>query len=161
MSVEATGARLQGTFTPAKTGGTVINFLITGFNMNVEDRPQIEMTSALNSIAVVVPGKRGTTTVTVNARFDQSQITQINDDLLECGYGYLTIGAVRRPEGLATDCNFVAAVGIGTDATFDALLGFGAYLMGYTVEGSMDSAIDTTLNFTVVSTGTAIETETA
>ena len=155
-SVQSTGARLKGTFTPAKSGGTLIEFLITGFNMTVEDRASIDMTKGTDTINVIVPGKRGTTSVTVNARFDQSENVQITDDLLQCGFGELTIGAARLPEGAGTDCDYVATVGTGTNASFDSLVGFHAYLMGFSVEGSVDSAIDVTLNFQLRSTGTAI-----
>tara|TARA_E500000305_G_scaffold101911_1_gene95826 strand:- start:2046 stop:2528 length:483 start_codon:yes stop_codon:yes gene_type:complete len=156
MSVQSTGARLKGTFTPAKAGGTLIEFAITGFNMTVEDRASIDMTQGSDTINVIVPGKRGTTSVTVNARFDQSENTQITDDLLQCGFGELTIGSSRVPTGATTDCDHVAVVGTGTDDTFADLIGFHAYLMGFSVEGSVDSAIDITLNFQLRSTGTAI-----
>ena len=156
MSVEATGARITGTFLPAATAGTLITFLVTGFNMSVEDRPQIDVTKGSDTIMAMVPGKRGTTTVTVNARFDQSQIAQVNADLLVCGHGELKIYASRKPEGAATDCDFVAVAGVGTGAGDGDITAFDAFLMGYTVEGSMDSAVDMTLNFLIRSNGTAV-----
>ena len=156
MSVEATGARITGTFFPAATGGTLITFLITGFNMSVEDRPQIDVTKGSDTVMAMVPGKRGTTTVTVNARFDQSQIAQVNADLQVCGHGELKIYAARKPEGLATDCDFVAVAGAGTGGTDGDITAFDAFLMGYTVEGSMDSAVDMTLNFLIRSDGTDV-----
>lgn len=158
MSVEATGARITGTFYPA--GGTdatdLITFLITGFNMSVEDRPQIDVTKGSDTVMAMVPGKRGTTTVTVNARFDQSEIADINADLLLCGHGELKIYAARKPEGADTDCDFVAVAGTGTGGADTDITAFDAFLMGYTVEGSMDSAVDMTLNFLIRSTGTEV-----
>jgi len=156
MSVEATGARITGTFLPAATGGTLITFLITGFNMSVEDRPQIDVTKGSDTVVAMVPGKRGTTTVTVNARFDQTQIAQVNADLLVCGHGELKIYAARKPEGAATDCDFVAIAGTGTGSADADITAFDAFLMGYTVEGSMDTAVDMTLNFLIRSNGTAV-----
>lgn len=158
MSVEATGARITGTFYPA--GGTdatdLITFLITGFNMSVEDRPQIDVTKGSDTIMAMVPGKRGTTTVTVNARFDQSEIAVVNADLLLCGHGELKIYAARKPEGATTDCDFVAVAGTGTGGADTDITAFDAFLMGYTVEASMDSAVDMTLNFLIRSTGTEV-----
>lgn len=156
MSVEATGARITGTFFPAADGGTLITFLITGFNMSVEDRPQIDVTKGSDTVMAMVPGKRGTTTVTVNARFDQSEIADINADLLLCGHGELKIYAARKPEGATTDCDFVAVAGTGTGGADTDITAFDAFLMGYTVEASMDSAVDMTLNFLIRSTGTEV-----
>ena len=158
MSVEATGARITGTFLPAgaTSAAELITFLITGFNMSVEDRPQIDVTKGSDTIMAMVPGKRGTTTVTVNARFDQSEIAVVNADLLLCGHGELKIYAARKPEGATTDCDFVAVAGTGTGGADTDITAFDAFLMGYTVEASMDSAVDMTLNFLIRSTGTEV-----
>lgn len=158
MSVEATGARITGTFLPAgaTSAADLITFLITGFNMSVEDRPQIDVTKGSDTIMAMVPGKRGTTTVTVNARFDQSEIAVVNADLLLCGHGELKIYAARKPEGATTDCDFVAVAGTGTGGADTDITAFDAFLMGYTVEASMDSAVDMTLNFLIRSTGTEV-----
>ena len=159
-AIQATGARITGKFQPpANAGGqtpNAIEFLVTGFSMSIEDRPQIEVTRGTDSIVRMVPGKRGNTTVTINARFDQTSVAQLNLQLKECGPGDLLIHASRMPESAATDCDIVAVVGTGQGDEEGDLSAFEAYLMGYSVEAAMDTAVDATLNFMLHSTGTAI-----
>ncbi len=151
-AVQATGARIIGTFTPAKAAATEISFFVTGFTMTVEDRPQIDITGGEDKIVRMVPGKRGVTTVNINARFDQSEIEQLNNDLLECGEGELKIATAA-----VDDCGLVSTVGTGDDpATMANVTAFHAHLMGYSLEATTDSAVDMTLNFLIASDGDAI-----
>ena len=148
---QATGARLTGVFDPGTSASADIVFLVTGFTLSVEDRPSIDITASSNRIARMVPGRRGNTTVTINARFDSNQAVLMNTDLLQCEAGSLAISAAATD-----DCDEVYILG-STETTGDppvtTITGIGAYLMGYTIEATMDSAVDMTLNFMLESNG--------
>ena len=125
-----TGARLVGTFVIG-AGGTTITFLVTGFNLNVEDRPQIDITSGADTVSHAVPGRRGLTTATINARFEATgNPALIAAELKQCADGTLTISAAAT-----ADC---AAANIYSGD---------AWMTGFSIEGAMDTAVDTTLNF--------------
>lgn len=145
MSTQATGARLKGIYEPAD-GSAAVTFLITGFTLSAEDRATIDVTSAQNTIAAAVPGRRGNLTVTVNARFDADEIAQLYADLSDCAYGRLAITASG-----VDDCEEVPILGTVVSST---LTGYNAFLMGFNIEATMESAVDITMNFLVYSDGT-------
>ncbi len=132
---QLTGARLVGTFETGGTAGTppvttTIQFKITGFTVNLDERPQIDLTSGPDTMAHAVPGRRGLTTATVNARFDTTQFSTLETELGECAPGTLTIQAAGT-----ADCTSIT---VYEDQ---------AWLTGFSVEASMDTAVDATLTF--------------
>ena len=132
---QLTGARLTGTFVTGGTSGdppttTTIQFKITGFTVNIDERPQIDLTSGTDTTMHAVPGRRGITTATVNARFDTTQFATLEAELRECAVGTLTIQAADT-----SDCT-------STNVYSDS-----AWLQGFSVEASMDTAVDATLTF--------------
>jgi hypothetical protein len=134
---QLTGARLTGTFVTGGTYGdppaeTTIQFKITGFTVNIDERPQIDLTSGTDTTMHAVPGRRGITTATVNARFDTAQFATLEAELRECVVGLLTIQAAGT-----------------TDCTNGIVYTDSAWLQGFSVEASMDTAVDATLTFLV------------
>ena len=157
MTTQATGSRISGSFKP--DGGSELTFLVTGFSVSAEDRPQIDITSGTDVMARTVPGKRGVTTVTINARYDGDVIDALDTATTQCAKGELKIAAAAT-----ADCGVVPIIGNapGTgDVTFANMLSFYAFFMGYNIEATSDSAVDITMNFLVNTTGSAIDVESA
>ena len=145
MTQQATGARLTGIYEPANVGN-YITFLITGFTMTAEDRPTIDATSASDTIAYTVPGRRGQLTVTINARFDADAMAALYAYLSLCSVGRLSIKAAA-----VEDCDDVPILGTIDGQT---TTGFNVFLMGFNIEATMESSVDITMNFVVFSDGT-------
>ena len=151
---QATGARLLGTFDPGTTASGTISFYVVGFSLNVEDRPAIDITSADHTVTRMVPGRRGNTTITINARFEDAQKAILDTDLLQCAAGTLAISAAST-----SDCGTVDILGTtetSGDPPVTTITGIGVYLMGYTVESTMDTSVDMTINFMLQTTGYAL-----
>lgn len=129
-----TGARLKGQFLAA-SGGDPIIFGVTSVSFNVEERAQIDVTVGSDDTQHAVPGRKGISTVSIGARIPNNVADMILmlDTLVDCGTGTLTLTASN------TSCNDVSILG--------GELTEAAWLMSYSVEGSLDSSVDITLNF--------------
>jgi len=129
------GNGLTASFVPTDSGGANDNFTIavTSISLDGGERPMIDITASADANRFALPGLRAVPTGSITGVLQDSDISQLEDELSGCDVRVALI--VRgKQEDCSTDYDFVNSY---------------VYITGYTADASMDEAATITVNFMI------------